>query len=159
MQEPLTRCPMCGAALPPECAGCRDMFEAVLAREFTDPRYTGVHLLTVDAYVLQHSEQHGPRSNAFHLARLCLIFEHGAPAASARWSSRQAAKHFEGLYRRYPFLPAPADRGKLTIADVYGASTPEEHVRCVRLWAASVWEAWAAHHDWARRAAADFPGR
>ncbi len=34
----------------------------------------------------------------------------------------------------------------MTVADVLRATSGEEHVRLTRAWAASVWEAWAAHH-------------
>jgi hypothetical protein len=48
-------------------------------------------------------------------------------------------------------LKPPADRGKVTIADVHGAASPEEHAERVRRWAKSVWEAWIVHHEWARQ--------
>lgn len=51
------RCPMCGATVPESFGGCRAVFD-------------DVHLMTIDAYALQHSEEHGPRSNASHLLPL-----------------------------------------------------------------------------------------
>ena len=53
------------------------MFNAVLERDYSDPVYGAAHLFTVDAFCLQHSEQCGPRSNAFHLMRLCWLVERG----------------------------------------------------------------------------------
>jgi hypothetical protein len=50
-----------------------------------------------------------------------------------------------------PVLKPPADRGKVTVVDVYGAPSPDEHAERVSRWAKSVWEAWSAHHEWARR--------
>jgi hypothetical protein len=32
----------------------------------------------------------------------------------------------------------------------YGAQTPKEHAERVYRWVHSVWEAWSAHHAWAR---------
>jgi hypothetical protein len=142
--------------VPPGFASCREVFETVITREYTDPAFGAVHLLTVDAYALQHSEDHGPRSNAFHLIRLWLLLEHGSAPGLGQGPSRVVAKAFEKHYRRFPFLDPPPDRGALTIADVYGAEGPEQHAERVRRWAASVWEAWSDHHDWAREAASMF---
>ena len=127
----------------------RRLFEEVLALEYSDLTYGAVHLLTVDAHALQHSEDHGPRSNAFHLLRLCTLLEHGADPAIGRgagWLQAQVEDKQSIL-----FLEPPAGRGAVTIADVHGASTPGEHAEHVRCWAHSVWEAWEAYHDWARQ--------
>ena len=44
----------------------------------------------------------------------------------------------------------------MTVADLLVARDGAEHVRLVRRWAETTWEAWAAHHDivgeWAREA-------
>jgi len=146
-------CACCGAAIPPEFDSCRAMFEAVLAREYADPACGAVHLLTVDAYVLQHPEEHGPRSNAFHLMRLCRLVEQGADPRLGSKPPRVQAKSFEADYRRFPYLKPPAQRGAFTIADVIHAGNAADHVSQVRWWAVSVWEAWAEHHAWARQAA------
>lgn len=45
-------CPVCGA--PGD--RCRDQFDAMLAREFTDPIAGSVHFYTVTCYMLQHDE-------------------------------------------------------------------------------------------------------
>ncbi len=141
---------MCGAIVPTGRARCRDAFDEVCAREYSDPGFGAVHLLTVDAYALQHSEEHGPRSNAFHLARLGRLIERGEDAAIGRRPPRAVGKAEEARYRRLPELDPPAFRGTLTIADVHGAGDPEEHARRVLAWARSVWEAYRPHHEWAR---------
>src|SRR5690349_6593330 len=71
------KCSYCGAVALDGFDSCRDIFNAVLEREYSIPAFGESHLFTVDAYALQHSEQHGPRSNAFHLMRLCWLIEHG----------------------------------------------------------------------------------
>ena len=132
--------------MPGGTAGCRALFEQVLALEYSDPAYGAVHLLTVDAHALQHSEDHGPRSNAFHLIRLCMLLEHdGDPGIgqNLRWFQAQ-------INGTLPFLEPPMDRGKMTIVDVHGAS-PDEHAEYVHRWARSAWEAWSAHHEWVRQ--------
>lgn len=146
------RCGECGAVVPPGFpGGCKAVFEAVCATEYGDPRYGAVHLLTVDAYTLQHSAERGPRSNAFHLMRLCRLIEHGDDPAIGRRPPRARGKAFEEHYRGFPYLAPPAEPGALTISDVYGTSGPAEHAARVRRYAEAVWQAWAAHHAWARQ--------
>jgi hypothetical protein len=135
--------------VPDGTEGCRELFNEVLALEYGDPAYGAAHLLTVDAYALQHSEDHGPRSNAFHLLRLCVLLEHGGDpriTQNPAWLQAQ----FDGD-RAAPFLEAPTGRGEMTIADVRGAASPDDHAGRVLRWAQSVWEAWSAYHEWARQ--------
>ena len=98
----------------------------------------------------QHSEEHGPRSNAFHLMRLCLLVEHGADPRIGAGPPRARAKAFESTLRRFPFLEPPPQRGAFTVADVFGALEPQAHAERVRQWTKSVWDAWEIHHGWAR---------
>ncbi|MGH7173783.1 MAG: DUF5946 family protein [Gemmataceae bacterium] len=147
------KCPYCDAEVPRGLETCAATFEQVSAREYTDAAYGAVHLLSVDAYALQHSEEHGPRSNAFHLMRLCFLLEHRGDPRIGAGPPRAKAKAFEQHYRQFPFLEPPTQRGELTIAHVYGAKDPEEHSERVRWWAKSVWEAWEPHHAWARETA------
>jgi hypothetical protein len=145
-------CGCCGAVLLDGYETCAGMFNAVLEREYSDPAFGEAHLFTVDAYALQHSEEHGPRSNAFHLMRLCWLVEHeGNP--SIRQVRRGGGAFYdarEQAYRHFPFLEPPASRGELTVVSVLPAQTPEEHARHARAWGQSVWQAWSAHHPWAR---------
>ncbi len=145
-------CPMCGAKVPDGFANCQAVFDAILTQEYTDPAFAAVHLLTVDSYVLQHSEEHGPRSNAFHLMRLCLLLEHGGNPSIGQRPPREVGKAFEERYKALPYLAPPVDRGGITIAEVYGAREPGEHAERVRAWAQAVWEAYSRHHAWARSA-------
>jgi hypothetical protein len=143
-------CPMCGALVPACMASCRAIFEDVCTREYSDLAYGAVHLLTVDAYALQHSEEHGPRSNAFHLMRLCSLLEGGANPGIGQRPPRHIGKAFEGHYLELPTLAPPPRRGSQTIVAVHGAQDAEEHAERVRGWAWSVWDAYSVHHEWAR---------
>ena len=145
------RCPGCGALVAGGHAGCRAALLKVLAHEYADPAYAAVHPLTVDAYALQHPEDQPLRSRAFHLVRLCHVLEQGGdPAASADLPWLSAA--LDGEPALPPLEPPPPTRrGRLTIDDVRRANSPEEHTQVVQAWAASVWEAWQSHHEWARR--------
>lgn len=125
------------------------MFHAVLEREYSDADFGEAHLFTVDAYALQHSEEHGPRSNAFHLMRLCWLVEHeGNPSIRQVRQGGRALR--EESYRHFPFLAPPERRGELTVACVLAAKTPNEHTAMARAWGESVWNAWRIHHPWAR---------
>jgi hypothetical protein len=131
---------------------CNAMFQALLEREYSDAAFGQAHLFTVDAYALQHSEEHGPRSNAFHLMRLCWLIEHnGNPSIrQIRKGGRGFSNANEKSYEDFPFLAPPENRGELTVANVVGAKTPDEHAAKARVWGESVWNAWSIHHPWAR---------
>jgi hypothetical protein len=147
--KPLAPCARCGANVPGGTEGCWKLFHKVLALEYSDPAYGAVHLLTVDAHALQHSEDHSPRSNAFHLIRLCMLLEHdGDPriGQNPQWFQAQINGN-----RKAPFLEHPMDRGSITVADVHDTASPEEHVERVYRWARSVWEAYSAYHEWVRQ--------
>lgn len=150
--SPAAKCSCCGAVVLDGFESCRAMFGAVLQREYSDPTFGAAHLLTVDAFALQHSEQCGRRSNAFHLMRLCWLVEHGGDASIQR--VRKGGRAFydarEELYDDFPFLEPPANRGELTVVSVLGAQTAQEHVERARAWGMSVWETWNQHHCWAR---------
>ncbi|HED04410.1 MAG TPA: hypothetical protein ENI60_06555, partial [Candidatus Fraserbacteria bacterium] len=75
--------------------GCWAAFGEVLAREYSDPIYFGVHRLTVDAYAVQHPgspSRQSIRSVGVHLIRLCLFLEHGLSAENANDAMLKAAK-------------------------------------------------------------------
>ena len=144
-------CEDCGAAAARGRAGCRLLFEEVIAGEFSDYRYGRVHRLTVDAYALQHPDAYmrSGKSFAAHLTGMCAACEReDAPEvnrAVQKWLSTNP--QIEKPAR----LPGPGRRGALTIAYVHGAADANEHVARVREWARDVWGAWAEHHDLARR--------
>ncbi|MFC1556335.1 DUF5946 family protein [candidate division KSB1 bacterium] len=141
------RCPECGAVIPEDKESCRDMFDEILAREFSDPGYGQVLRLTLDAYALQHpgSYMNSFSSHAAHLTGLCIAFEYNG--------GLERENLLKKWYDRKPnFLKVskPSDLGKLTIADILDADTPEEHSARVREWAQDAWNAWSEHHDTVR---------
>lgn len=148
----VTKCSCCGALVPDDYESCAAMFQAVLAREYSDPACGEAHLFTVDAHALQHWEEHGPRSNAFHLMRLCWLLEHGGNPSirQVRKGGRAFYDVREETYRHFPFLAPPTSRGALTVLSLLLAQTPEEHAQRGRAWGQCVWDTWSAHHTWAR---------
>jgi len=131
---------------------CRAMFNAVLEREYSNPAFGEAHLYTVDAFCLQHSAQCGPRSNAFHLMRLCWLLEHGGNPSirQVRAGGRAFYNAREQDYRDFPFLEPPANVGALTVASVLEAQNAEDHSEHAKSWGQSAWAAWNHHHAWAR---------
>jgi hypothetical protein len=149
-------CPGCGATVPDvdvirphnyvgSAPGCWLLYSEVLAREYSDYRYTPAHQLTVDAYAVQHPgapERRSAQSVAIHLVGLCLSLERGrGPAELPRLRQRMAPPK-----RIFPWLTPPASLGELTVADVHAAETPEAHRDRVVRWARTAWAAWSVHH-------------
>jgi len=141
-------CDECGWAEAGGRAGCRQRFEELLARDFSDALYFRAHRMFVDTYCLQHPDQYcvSAKSLAAHLAGLGWILERGAsaatgPAALHRWLSGNRALEKP---------PLPEARGPLTIGDLPEAASPDEWSVAVRRWAEGVWTAYAALHDHAR---------
>jgi hypothetical protein len=141
-------CQCCGAPVAEGLKGCFELFAALGARGYNDPAWTAPFFYGVDAHALQHPEVHGKKNNAAHLLRLHWIFAHDAHAQAGtvpRWWQRYLAHY------AVPRLEPPAARGALTVVDVAAAAFPEEYTVLLRAWAESVYQAWSAHHDWARR--------
>src|SRR6187549_881916 len=135
MGSVMSTCICCGAVTLDGFESCAAMFNAVLEREYSDQAFGESHLFTVDAHALQHSEKHAPRSNAFHLMRLCWLLEHGGNP-SIRQVQRGGRAFYgardqftrvpsrpgrafsdarEQAFRHFPFLEPPASRGALTV--------------------------------------------
>jgi hypothetical protein len=122
------------------------MFGIVLAREYADPECWAVHALTVDTYAVQHPGRPTPRavrSVCSHLLSLCHALEGGT--ASGPEVMRRALRTSD----RFRWLEPPTGM-LLTVVDVVPATEPAAHVRLVRAWAESAWDAWAPHHDTVR---------
>ena len=79
---------------------------------------------------------------AVHLCQLCLIIEEDFSIEHAN-DAMLAIQKIEGKFR---WLEPPASRGRITVADVLAATTPEEHFTRVEAWARTVWATWAMHH-------------
>src|SRR5262249_39844945 len=114
--------------------GCWRAYGEVLAREFSDPTYLGVHRLTADAYAVQHpgrpSSRQAIQSVAVHLISIHLLLERGASVSYAERGMR-AALEVKG---QFIWLTPPASMGPITVADVRRATTPSDHARLVREW-------------------------
>jgi hypothetical protein len=150
-------CPGCGARVPAfsgpthayigAAPGCWALYGEVLAREYSDFRYGRVHHLTADTYAAQHPGQKERRtiqSVAVHLIGLYLSLERGVePGELTR--VRQATADYSDNFH---WLEPPASPGAITVVHVHsaGEDDADAHGRVVNEWAASVWQAWSAHH-------------
>ncbi len=148
-------CCGCGVALPDldgpvhpymtSSPACWAAYGEVLAREYGDPAYRRLHRLSVDAYAAQHPGTPSPQaiqSVAVHLCRLCMVLEEGLSIEHANDVMLEIHK----VERPFRWLEPPRVRGDVTVADVLGARTADEHLRQVERWAKSVWAAWSGHH-------------
>lgn len=134
----------CGEASKDEC---KQMFDEVLAKEFSDYRYGRVHRLTVDAYSLQHPQTYmkSAKSFAAHLTGMCCAMEYendpNLLGLLQKWlNGRKQLSKPETL----------TSFGDLTIAYVMKAKDGREHVQLVKEWAEDVWNAYRVYHGLAK---------
>ncbi len=165
METDFRPCVGCGAVVPDvpgpthrylgASPGCWWAYGEVLESEYAQySRFAPVHRLTVDAYAAQHPGTPSPQaigSVGVHLVRLHLQLERGLPHDRANAAMLDVSSR---LKEDFVWLDPPASLGEVTVLDVLGAQDPDEHMGRVRGWAASVWEAWASHHETVRRWAA-----
>jgi hypothetical protein len=151
----LEECMWCKARLPTldgptheymeSTPSCWAAFGRVLAREYSDQAFFGVHRLTVDSYAVQHPGQpsrQSIQSVGVHLVRLCLFLEHQLTPENANAAMTEAAKRKS----MYTWLTPPPSLGPLTVADVDAASGVAEHQAVVKRWAEQMWHVWRPHH-------------
>jgi hypothetical protein len=126
-------------------AACWALYGEILAREFNNAPYYGVHQLTVDTYAVQHPgvpERRSIQSVALHLMTLFLFLEQGSKLSDGpRLHQRMAHRH------SYYWLEPPTYSGRMSVADVLEARDAAQHHKLVRAWAKDVWDAWTPHHS------------
>jgi hypothetical protein len=151
-------CPGCGSRLPAvegpvhaymtSSPACWAAFNAVMAREYSDPGLMVVHRLSVDAWAVQHpgdGSRRAIQSVGLHLARLMVQVELGLEGEAAN----TAMLGFTARKAELPELPPRGDY-TVTVADVVAAEAPDAHTAAVRRWATAVWADWSDEHDFIR---------
>ena len=152
-------CPGCGARYLPHghdethpyigaSAACWAAYGELLAREFEDPAYGRVHRHSADTYAVQHpGSDAGPQrqSVALHLIAICHWLEHELPVERLNAITLRLANED----REWPRLDPP-EAYPMTVVDLLVARSGDEHLRLVRRWAETTWEAWAWHHPTVR---------
>jgi hypothetical protein len=126
---------------------CQEIFETILAKEYSDFRYAKVHRLTVDAYCLQHPDIYmvSPKSFAAHLTGMCCAMAYGNDP-----HLRRILQQWLNGKKQLEKPPMLAHLGSLTISHVANAKDGAEHAKLVKEWAAEVWNAYAIYHDLAK---------
>jgi hypothetical protein len=134
----------CGIASKQEC---KDFFETILAKEFSDYRYGKIHRLTVDAYCLQHPNVYmiSAKSFAAHLVGMCCAMEYENDSdllrALQKWLNGKKSLEKPEMLKQF---------GNLNISHLAAATNPIEHSKLVREWAEAVWKDYAVYHDLAK---------
>ncbi|MGZ3699647.1 MAG: DUF5946 family protein [Bdellovibrionota bacterium] len=141
------RCSGCGMGIEGGTAGCGEIFNAFLERDFSDPAYFRYHRMVVDTYSLQHPDRYcaSAKSLAAHLAGIYWMME----KSDARAVGSEALQRWLNGKSALVKPKLPAFRGKITIADVR-AATPDQYGKAVETWARETWRAYASLHEVAR---------
>ena len=140
----MSACGGCGAELEGGTAGCRALYDEVLARDYSQPAYFACHKLVVDCYSLQHPDEfcRSAKSLAAHLVGLGTAIDEEGPTDRASAALKRWLDGPVSLVKP----PLPAARGKTTLADLPMTAQSEEWRTAVRGWAESVWAAHAPLH-------------
>jgi len=148
VRETIERCAGCGLTVPGGTAGCQEIMDEVLARDFSSPAYFRVHRMMVDTYSLQHPDRYclSAKSLAAHLTGLCWLLEHGGSRATGSEALRRWLDGTPQIEK--PELPS--FRGELTIALARAAADPEGYADAVDRWARSTWASYVTLHPIAR---------
>ncbi len=171
-------CPGCRVVLPitnypaenrygvfsPEC---RELCDAIMARESELFGYPPAHRLVVDAGAVQHPPHYqiqqalgiekrfvdaSIQSVAIHLIALYLALEKKIPLLSIASIMSTILTNATHAGFVFPGLTPPIDLGAIKINDVYqrvfqDSLTLEEYTKIAYEWADSAWHAWSQHHD------------
>lgn len=126
---------------------CKEIFETIIAKEFSDFRYAKVYRLTVDTYSLQHPDPYmiSAKSFAAHLTGMCCAMEYG--------NDRNLLRILQEWLNGKKQLEKPKlldNLGSLTILHVANAPDGAEHARLVKEWASDVWDAYGEYHGLAK---------
>lgn len=159
MEHPFAQstCPGCGALLPAidgpthrymtSTAACYELFNKVLAFEYSDPELLSTHRLTVDTYAVQHPGSEATRqqiqSVGLHLARLGRQLASPMPPSETNDVMLGLGPHKHTLVHLNP--PASFT---MTVGEVAKVAGTSEHSAQVRKWAMATWENWSEHHEY-----------
>lgn len=130
-------CPHCGAVLV-NGNSCEDVFNSLLALEFSDSEYGKVHLLTVACYMIQH-QQYSDEGLIWIYRQLTRFLYESVPVEhirrEARWETDNRQRNWH--MRREPGSASlPEIRWEITIQEVAPSTTaPEQYCRTVTNWA------------------------
>jgi len=129
--------------------GCYEMFNEVLAREYSDLAYARAHHYTVDAYAVHHpgkaDNPKAVRSTGIHLVSLYFLFEKQMKLTQAAELKTAFAAYNKTLELVIP-LQKPERFNEVTVFDVWDNERPGKHFEICEHWARSAWNTWAEEH-------------
>ncbi|MEP0521832.1 MAG: DUF5946 family protein [Hyphomicrobiales bacterium] len=154
-----SNCPGCKIELPivegpihnymDGSAACFELFNQILACEYSDPALLPTHRMTVDTYAVQHpgdaSTRQQIQSVGLRLARLFLQLSSPMQPKETNNVMLDLGKHKHTLDQL-----EPPKRFAITVADVAPFSGSARHSEKVREWANATWEEWGDHHAYIR---------
>ncbi|MEM6475353.1 MAG: DUF5946 family protein [Pseudomonadota bacterium] len=157
MSEGLSVCPGCGVELPDiegpihrymtSSPACYEVFNRILATEYSDPKLGATHRLSVDTYAVQHpgsgEKRREIQSVGLHLARLTLQLRRDMSPQKTNEVMLGFTKHKASLI----YLEPPKSY-ELTVADIEPHIGGTKHPAMVTQWAKATLHAWSAHHDY-----------
>lgn len=130
-------------------AACFELFNQLLAYEYSDPTLQQTHRLTVDTYAVQHPGTEKTRqqiqSVGLHLARLGLQLD--APRSPVE--TNQVMLGLGEFKHTLGYLPPP-EQFNMTVADVAPFAGSKRHSEMVKEWASATWNDWSDHHSYIR---------
>lgn len=141
-------CQFCGALVNNGITECMEIFaNKVLLFEYNLPDIFQSTFLIVDSHALQHSEIHGKENNTLHLTRLHLILD-----KKITWDYRKTPllSDFLNQYKidgkiEHLIPPPKLERGKITVRDISSATSTEQYLGLVQIWAEQVYHSWQFH--------------
>ena len=148
-EQVIRTCTECGAEITDDDSSCQQLFEEVIAREFSDYTYAAAHRLTVDVYALQHPAKYmkSAKSFAAHLTGIYAALELDNKALTDQKIQQWLNKPVKFLR---PEPPPPGKRGQLNITHIHAVKSGKEHRDRVREWAESTWSAWQNYQHLAK---------
>jgi hypothetical protein len=134
--------------------GCWTIFNGVQMQHLYDPQYGHLPFLATNTYMVQHPGVPGPQ--AINSVALHLIGLYGD--LDMKWSYAYTVRLMGQAARPQFFWLEPPKSYPLTIVDISHSENVANHVKRIREWAASTWQAWSAHHATIRQWAAAMAG-
>lgn len=137
---PEITCPDCGAPMKNDLT-CQEMFDELLAREFSDPACGAVHHLTVLCYNLQHPGAFSEESIQWSISALTAAVKQKWTAEDILSDNRRNLSGKKVPILRKDNLPVDSlrDHWTMTVANVYSVS-PKGHAERVKKWATAIIE-------------------
>ncbi|MEM6735706.1 MAG: DUF5946 family protein [Bacteroidota bacterium] len=130
-------------------AGCYEMFNEVLEKEYSDFRYSKAHHYTVDSYAVQHPgeplNQKAINSVGIHLVSLYFLLEEQYDLAKSAKIKMEFAQ-FNKTKGIIHAIKRPEKFDGITIFEIWDNENPDEHFDLCKQWALDSWTSWKNHH-------------